>query len=167
MDFIWTDSLSHNEVEELAQLTLAIIESPASIGFLADTKLDALRQYWQQLDFSHKKLALARDDTGRAVGTIQLNLATPGNSLHRGEIAKLMVHPQAQGLGVSTTLLQAAISKARELGLSLLVLDTLSDSKAAQIYEHLGWSKAGSIPNYASLPNGELAATTFFYLELH
>ena len=108
MDFILTDSLSHNEVEELAQLTLAIIESPASIGFLADTKLDALRQYWQQLDFSHKKLALARDDTGQAVGTIQLNLATPGNSLHRGEIAKLMVHPQAQGLGVSTTLLQAA-----------------------------------------------------------
>ena len=166
MDFIWTDSLSHNEVEELAQLTLAIIESPASIGFLADTKLDALRQYWQQLDFSHKKLALARDDTGQAVGTIQLNLAAPGNSLHRGEIAKLMVHPQAQGLGVSTTLLQAAISKARELGLSLLVLDTLSDSKAAQIYEHLGWTKAGSIPNYASLPNGDLATTTFFYLEL-
>ena len=166
MDFIWTDSLSHNEVEELAQLTLAIIESPASIGFLAGTKLDALRQYWQQLDFSHKKLALARDDTGRTVGTIQLNLATPGNSLHRGEIAKLMVHPQAQGLGVSTTLLKAAISKARELGLSLLVLDTLSDSKAAQIYEHLGWTKAGSIPNYASLPNGKLAATTFFYLEL-
>ena len=166
MDFIWTDSLSHNEVEELTQLTLAIIESPASIGFLADTKLDALRQYWQQLDFSHKRLALIRDATGRIVATVQLNLASAGNSSHRGEIAKLMVHPQAQGLGLSKQLLSDAVSLARNLGLSLLVLDTLSDSKAAQIYAHLGWSKAGSIPNYASMPNGDLAATTYYYLEL-
>ena len=163
----WTDALSAADISDLAELLLAIIASPASIGFLADTDFDTAQNYWQQLDFDHKKLALIRDATGRIVATVQLNLASAGNSNHRGEIAKLMVHPQAQGLGLSKQLLSDAVSLARTLGLSLLVLDTLSDSKAAQIYAHLGWSKAGSIPNYASMPNGDLAATTYYYLELH
>ena len=166
MHLFWTDTLTAADIKDLAQLMHAIIADAASIGFLANTDLATLKRYWQQLDFSHKKLALVRDDTGHIIGTVQLNLASPGNSLHRGEIAKLMVHPRAQGQGWSKALLQAAIDQARELGLSLLVLDTLSDSKAAQIYAHLGWTKAGSIPNYASLPNGGLAATTFYYLEL-
>ena len=163
----WTDSPSATDINDLAELLLAIIASPASIGFLADTNLETAQNYWQQLDFGQKKLALIRDATGRIVATVQLNLASGGNSSHRGEIAKLMVHPQAQGLGLSKQLLSDAVSLARTLGLSLLVLDTLSDSKAAQIYAHLGWNKAGSIPNYASMPNGDLAATTYYYLELH
>ena len=166
MQTIWTDSLSASDITDLAELLLAIIASPASIGFLADTDLITAKNYWQQLDLSHKKLALIRDDTGHIVATVQLNLASAGNSSHRGEIAKLMVHPQAQGLGLSKQLLLDAVSLARTLGLSLLVLDTLSDSKAAHIYAHLGWTKAGSIPRYASMPNGELADTTYFYLEL-
>ena len=166
MQTIWTDSLSASDINDLAELLLAIIASPASIGFLADTNLITAKNYWQQLNLSHKKLALIRDDTGHIVATVQLNLASAGNSSHRGEIAKLMVHPQAQGLGLSKQLLLDTVSLARTLGLSLLVLDTLNDSKAAHIYAHLGWTKAGSIPRYASMPNGELAATTYYYLEL-
>ena len=167
MAILWTNTLNSDDLDDLAELLLAIIASPASIGFLADTDFPTARAYWQALDLTHKKLAIVRDDHGRIIATVQLNLASAGNSSHRGEIAKLMVHPQAQGLGLSKQLLSDAVSLARTLGLSLLVLDTLSDSKAAQIYAHLGWSKAGSIPNYASMPNGDLAATTYYYLELH
>ncbi|UOO88990.1 GNAT family N-acetyltransferase [Vitreoscilla massiliensis] len=166
MPLLWTDTLSDSDLDDLAHLLLAIIASPASIGFLADTDFATARSYWQSLDLRHKKLAIVRDDSGHIVATVQLNLATAGNSRHRGEIAKLMVHPRCQGQGLATTLLNAAVTSARAAGLSLLVLDTLSDSPAARLYAHLGWQAAGSIPNYASMPNGELAATTYYYLDI-
>ena len=166
MAILWTNTLNSDDLDDLAELLLAIIASPASIGFLADTDFPTARAYWQALDLTHKKLAIVRDDHGRIIATVQLNLATAGNSSHRGEIAKLMVHPRCQGQGWATNLLNAAVTTARDAGLSLLVLDTLSDSPAARLYEHLGWHAAGSIPNYASLPNGELAATTYYYLPI-
>ena len=62
-------------------------------------------------------------------------------------------------------MLRAAEELARELGKSLLVLDTAS-AAAERLYARLGWERVGSIPDYALLPGGGLCDTTFFYRRL-
>ncbi|TMC77206.1 MAG: GNAT family N-acetyltransferase [Chloroflexi bacterium] len=102
----------------------------------------------------------------RIIGTVQLRLALLPNSRHRAEVAKLLVHRDARRRGVARRLLAAIDKIARREGRTLLVLDTISGSEADRLYRSLGWSEVGSVPNYAAMPDGVLAATTFFYREL-
>ena len=62
-------------------------------------------------------------------------------------------------------LLRAAEAWARELGRTILVLDTAS-AEAERLYERNGWRRVGVVPDYALLPDGALCATVFFYRDL-
>ena len=61
--------------------------------------------------------------------------------------------------------MQAIEDEARRLGLTLLTLDT-AEGVAARLYERCGWSRAGTIPDYALWPDGGLCDTTIFYTRL-
>jgi hypothetical protein len=66
---------------------------------------------------------------------------------------------------MGAAMLRAAEELARELGKSLLVLDTAS-GEAERLYARLGWVQVGAIPDYALLPGGGLCDTTFYYRRL-
>jgi GNAT superfamily N-acetyltransferase len=100
------------------------------------------------------------------VGTVQVVLALPPNQLHRGEIAKLLVHRSARGRGVAAALMHEAEAHARAEGKTLLVLDTCRGSVAERLYERLGWTKVGVVPGYALYPDGGICDTTFFWKAL-
>ena len=76
----------------------------------------------------------------------------------------MLVHRRARRRGVGAAVLRAAEQLARELGKSLLVLDTAS-ADAERLYARLGWVRLGVVPDYALLPDGGFCATTFFYLD--
>jgi len=69
----------------------------------------------------------------------------PENQPHRGEVAKLLVHPSARRLGLGRLLMQAVEEAARGQGRSVLVLDT-SNAAAERLYEGLGWQRVGAVP---------------------
>jgi hypothetical protein len=48
----------------------------------------------------------------------------------------------------------------------LLILDTEAGSGAERMYERLGWTKAGVIPDFAYRPDGRLRPSAFFYKAL-
>src|SRR5436305_15064724 len=80
----------------------------------------------------------------------------PENQPHRAEISKLLVARHAHGMGVGSALMGHAEAVSRMAGKTLLVLDTATGSDAERLYQHLGWNKAGMIPNYSLLPDGTL-----------
>jgi GNAT superfamily N-acetyltransferase len=100
------------------------------------------------------------------LGTVQLVLALPENQPHRGEIAKLLVHPGARRRGLAAALMQAAEAAARAAGKTLLVLDTATGGDAERLYPRWGWQRCGVIPDYALWPRGGLCSTTVFYKAL-
>ncbi|MDV9188111.1 hypothetical protein R6L23_07765 [Streptomyces sp. SR27] len=51
-------------------------------------------------------------------------------------------------------------------GLTLLVLDTQTDSPAERLYRGAGWTAAGTIPDFAADPSGVLRPTTLYYKRL-
>jgi ribosomal protein S18 acetylase RimI-like enzyme len=113
-----------------------------------------------------ERLLLAAFIDSKLVGTVQVLLAMPPNQPHRAEIAKLLVHRSARGRGVASQLMAHAEEASRRAGKSLLVLDTATGGDAEKLYERLGWTRTGVIPNYALLPDGTLCATTIFWKEL-
>jgi hypothetical protein len=51
-------------------------------------------------------------------------------------------------------------------GKTLLVLDTVTGDPAERLYERMGWTKVGVIPNYALYPDGRFCDTTVFWKAL-
>ena len=46
------------------------------------------------------------------------------------------------------------------------MLDTVTGSDAERLYQRLGWTRVGVVPDYAHWPDGGLCDTTFFYKRL-
>lgn len=150
----------------LAALLAATVDGGASIGFLAPMPLTEAADWWRdvasRLGEDRRAWAALDDDGERVLGTVQLVRASAPNSRHRGDIAKLMVHPDARGRGLARTLLKTAEDEARGMGITLLILDTETGSPAETLYAADGWIRVGEIPDYASDPHGRLHPTTVF-----
>ena len=112
-----------------------------------------------------RALLVAEDERG-ICGTVHVVLAQPENQPHRADVTKMLVHRRARRRGCGAALLRAAEAMARAAGRTLLVLDTVSGSDAARLYERLGWQRVGDIPGYALMPEGGLVATTVYYRTL-
>ncbi|MEW2567407.1 GNAT family N-acetyltransferase [Streptomyces sp. NPDC047070] len=153
-------------VDELAELLTDTVDGGASIGFLAPLDRATAVDWWRgRADaLTSGSLAVwAAYLDGRIVGTVSLVLADKPNSRHRAEVAKLMVHREARGSGLGRSLLATAERAAAEAGLTLLHLDTETDSPAESLYRSAGWTRSGVIPDYARTPTGELRPTTIYY----
>src|SRR4029079_15118489 len=92
---------------------------------------------------------VARDDGGRIVGSTLIEASVNPNSPHRAEIGKVIVHRSMRRQGIAKALMQPAEDQARAEGRWMLILDTVSGSAAAALYESLGWVTVGTIPAHA------------------
>lgn len=68
------------------------------------------------------------------------------------EIRKVMVHPDARGRGLGRTVTEALTAHATEAGIEVLVLDARGNNHAAHaLYESLGWTRCGTIPDFIAV----------------
>ncbi|HJT15910.1 MAG TPA: GNAT family N-acetyltransferase, partial [Thermoanaerobaculia bacterium] len=123
-------------------------------------------EFWRRVaaDLHRRVLLVAEDDRG-ICGTVQLIFAEPQNQPHRADVAKMLVHRRARRQGIATALMRELENAARDCGKTLLVLDT-ADATAERVYERTGWTRLGTIPKYALLPNGGFCDTVVFYRDL-
>lgn len=152
-------------LDELSELLIDCVERGASVGFMAPLALAEAHAYWQgvlgRLGPAQRLWLLFEDE--RLQGTVQLALCEKPNGRHRAEVQKLLVHSRARGRGHASVLLKALEQGARVSGLSLLVLDTETESTAERVYQHLGWRHGGEIPQYALTPTGQPHPTSLYY----
>jgi GNAT superfamily N-acetyltransferase len=156
-------------IDGLASLLVDAVASGASVSFLGQLSLDEARAWWMSTlaAFGPRDVLLvARDAQGSLVGTVNVRACWQPNQQFRGEITKLLVDRRARGQGVAGRLMSAIEEKGRRQGLSLLVLDTVAGSTADRLYQRLGWSRVGEIPDYCLLPDGSFGATAIFFKKL-
>jgi ribosomal protein S18 acetylase RimI-like enzyme len=75
----------------------------------------------------------------------------------------MMTRVSHRGRGVAMALMHAAERMAAERGRTLLVLDTAVEDGASRLYEALGFSLTGVIPDYALKPFGGLTGTMIYW----
>ena len=152
-------------LQGLAALMVEAVADGASIGFMAGFDQSGALAWWRG------RLAAAAQgevqilvalDHGGVAGTVSLVPAAMPNQPHRADIAKMMVAKRARGRRVGAALLAAVEALAMAQGRTTLVLDTISGSAAARLYERAGWEKVGDIPAYALMPGGKMAPTTVY-----
>jgi ribosomal protein S18 acetylase RimI-like enzyme len=153
----------------LSDILVTTVEAGASVGFILPFTADDAAAFWNNRVFPAVQRgdvrlfgAFVQDDV--LVGTVQLSLAMPANQPHRADVAKLLVHPRARRAGLGRSLMLTLEAEARQLGKTLLVLDTRSGDPSQRLYESLGYRVAGSVPGFCRHPSAEIyEATTYLY----
>jgi len=155
-------------VEALSRLLADSVSGGAAISFMAPMTYKQAAAFW--LDdvlpevSAGRRLLFGAEREGELVGTVQLLTAMPPNQPHRCEIAKMIVHPDARRAGVGRSLMNTAIERARDLGKTLVTLDTRTGDVAEPLYASVGFEVAGIIPDFAWDPDGQARhATTYMF----
>jgi len=150
----------------LAALLVETVAAGGSVSFMHPLSADAAHEFWRKslaAAARGERALLGAWDGGALVGTVTLLLDCPPNQPHRAEIAKLMIRLDCRGKGVATRLMLAAEKLAVEKGRTLLVLDTAAEEGAAGLYEKLGFTLTGEVPDYALKPHGGLTGTLIYW----
>lgn len=149
----------------LSALLVDTVDRGASVGFFAPMRTATADRYWEGVlrELGPALRLWVAEDDGAVVGSVQLALCERENGRHRADVQKLFVHGLHRGRGIASRLMAELEREARACGRSLLVLDTLAGSDAEAIYRHLGWVRAGEIPDFAAFPDGTLHPTAYYY----
>lgn len=152
---------------DLAEILVDCVEGGASVSFMSGLDRERARRFWMEVAEKAERdgravLVAIRERDRKVVGTVQMIPAGFENQPHRAEIAKMLVLRSHRRSGLGGALMRAAEAAALSVGKTLLTLDTAS-ADAERLYAALGWTHAGSIPNYALLPDGSPCATTIFF----
>lgn len=153
-------------LDGLAGVLIDCVDGGASVSFMQPFTRDRALAFWRRVGddvAAGKRALLVAEDAHGIVGTVQLVLDLPENQPHRADLAKMLVHRRGRRRGLGEALMRAAEQMAIDCGRTLLVLDTVTGGDAERLYERLGWTRVGVIPDYALFPDGGFCATTVFY----
>ena len=157
-------------VAALADVLIDCVEGGASVSFMLPLPREKALAFWrgvaEGVARNERALLIAETREGELLGTVQLITAQPDNQPHRADVAKMLVSRKARRRGIAQQLMVAVDAVAREEGKTVLVLDTVTGGDAERLYERAGWQRAGVVPKYALMPDGEFCATTFYYKHL-
>ena len=151
-----TQAATH--INQLMALLQNVVDDGASIGFIAPLPLDEAQAYWQGVFpavAEGNKILLIAWQGDQLVGSVQLAMEPRRNGRHR-----------ARGHGLGRQLMTEIERLARVNERSLIVLDTRRGDVADGLYQRLGYTQVGIIPNYAMSSAGHLTDTVFYYREL-
>jgi len=152
--------------EALSEILIETVANGGSVSFMHPLAPDRAATFWHgalSAAARGERVILGAWDREMLAGTVTLLLDCPQNQPHRAEIAKLMTRPSQRGRGIAAALMRAAETLAVERGRTLLVLDTAVEGGASGLYEGLGYTLAGVIPEYALKPHGGLTGTMIYW----
>jgi ribosomal protein S18 acetylase RimI-like enzyme len=150
----------------LSEMLVEVVADGGSVSFMHPLPLEVADTFWHRslsAAARGERIVLGAFDDERLIGTVTLLLDCPPNQPHRAEVAKLMTRLSHRRRGVARALMRAAERLAVEKSRTLLVLDTAADGGASALYEGLGFTLAGVIPDYALKPHGGLTATMIYW----
>jgi [ribosomal protein S18]-alanine N-acetyltransferase len=123
----------------------AVTEIDAAAGILSPWSVAVYEKNLQNVAV----LCWAAESDGRVIGSL-----TMWNVAGEAEIANVAVHPEFWRQGVGRALVQIALTTARELGLTKMMLEVRASNEPAQrLYRDFGFAEDGRRKRYYA--NGE------------
>ncbi len=165
----FTPEQAERDMQQLADLLIDAVASGASIGFMPPLEESEALNYWRSVIAAMRdgsRVLLVAADGDLIQGSVQIGLEMRANGNHRAEAMKLFVHRRARRQGLARALMAAVESTARQIGRTLVLMDTRTGGGAEKMCEALGYVRFGEVPDYARNADGLLHATSFFYKQL-
>jgi ribosomal protein S18 acetylase RimI-like enzyme len=153
----------------LRDLLIDVVAAGGSVSFMHPLDAAVADRFWTAALAAAERgerVVLGAWDGDELIGTVSLLLDCPPNQPHRAEIAKLMTLPAHRQRCLGAALVREAEHFALRHNKTLLVLDTAVDGGASSLYSRLGYTHAGTIPDYALKPHGGLTGTMIYWKKI-
>jgi ribosomal protein S18 acetylase RimI-like enzyme len=150
----------------LRDIVIETVANGGSVTFMHPLSPAMADAFWEESLASAargERIVLGAWDGDILAGTVSLLLNCPPNQGHRADIAKLMTRVSHRRRGIAAALMREAEARAVERQRTLLTLDTAAEDGGSALYEKLGFTLAGTIPDYAQKPLGGLTGAMFYW----
>lgn len=158
-----------SHLDGLADILIDCVGNGASVSFMLPLTRETAVGFWRNVaaGVRHDKVIpfLAFMDSDLA-GVVLLRPSKLPNQPHVAEVSKLLVPSGFRRKGIARLLMSRLETEALSQKRSLLVLDTIKYGIAEAFYYQLGYKLAGTIPNFALMPDGKKAESVFLYKQL-
>jgi len=151
----WLDRVDDQTILEVHRVVSAVVDIGGAVGWLQTPTHAGIGQWlaqWRAATVTGRAgLALCRvSGEIQAVGGWR---AEPEGALgHVVELTKIMVHPDARGLGLGRAVVDTLIDGADTFGAELLTLGVRGNNHGARaLYESCGFRTWGVLPNAAAV----------------
>lgn len=148
---LWLEDLHPAVVDAIHRVIAAVVDQGGAVGWLRppteNETLDWLSGWRAAASTGRAGLLLGlHGDRIQALGGWRA--APEGPVGHVVELTKIMVHPDARGLGLGRQVVQGLIDAAESAGAELAVLGVRGNNHGARrLYEALGFTVWGVLPN--------------------
>ena len=115
----------------------------------------SIQEFYRQFLNSMSHVYVCRSSTKEVVGGFYIRSNFPGRSSHIANAA-YMIKSSCRGQGIGSLLVKASLQMARDLGFQAMQFNmVLSQNRVAiKLYQKLGFSLIGSIPQAVRNPDG-------------
>ena len=154
----------------LSEMLIEAVANGGSVSFMHALPPAMANSFWENSLASAargERIVFGAFDGAALVGTVTLLFDLPPNQPHRAEMAKMITRISHRHRGIATALLREAERAAIKRGRWLLVLDTAVDDGASALYERVGFTLSGVIPEYAFRPCGGLTGAMIYWKRLN
>ncbi|MFC4942277.1 GNAT family N-acetyltransferase [Pseudonocardia sp. GCM10023141] len=150
----------------LAALWLAVSREGGAVGFRPDAAeelvLAAAEHVVSEVRAGREQMIVI--ETGdELAGSAFLRRGSGPIVEHRADVLRLMVHPDLQGRGWGTRLLDAAVAEAGAMGLRELLLSARGGTPLPEFYAKQGWTEVGRWPRALCVGPGDWRDEHWFH----
>ena len=156
-------------IKDFVMLLQDAIAGGASVGFIAPLHTEEAEAYWTKVIReveNNERIVIVALEGNVLAGCVHIVPATTQNGKHRAEIQKMLVHSRFRRRGLGRSLLATAEHSAREMGKTLLILDTERNSPGEALYTAAGWERSGVISGFATDASGKQLIDTVIFFKL-
>ncbi|QDK37850.1 GNAT family N-acetyltransferase [Bdellovibrio sp. NC01] len=149
---------------EVAATSPYILSTPESFkGRSVENQI----KWFKESAESDSEIILAVYSEGRMIGFCNGRAYKDIKRKHRAGLGVSLRH-EYRGLGIGQELMRVLIESMKKFtGIQIIELEVMMNNKAAlQLYENLGFKKAGIFPKAFILPSGEVSDSLAMYLEV-
>ena len=151
----WLDRVDDQTIRAVHRVVSAVVELGGAVGWLqTPTRADIgqwLGEWHTAATTGRAGFALCRVN-GQIQAVGGWRAGTEGPMGHVAELTKIMVHPDARGLGLGRVVVDTLVDGADSFGAELLTLGVRGNNHGARaLYEACGFETWGVMPNAAAV----------------
>lgn len=118
----------------------SLADAPYAFGSTLASVLSLDEAGWRER--AARNVLVASTPSGKDIGIISVWVHPA--EFGQGALMQMWVDPAARGFGIGRALVEAAVDRARELGITTLGLHvTVGNDRATRLYESMGWAVTG------------------------